>query len=265
MKRQVILMAALAAFAGPAVAGGGSDPQALKLIAQLKAASGGAALDKPVAFHEQGEFVRDGVPGTYDAYGDLRAMRTMAIHRFKDHVDRGGFDGHDAWRQGSDNVVRRISDPTERSIARLDAYLTLGGYFYPNRFPAIFHAEGQRFADGRLYDVVTVIPAGADNVHLWLDARSHRLARMTTDSERQAYAEVSDYRQVDGAWVGFANHETEPGHVTDMKLTSFRYTPVDPATFTPPVEGGVMTGRTKAATRGPGDRRGLNARSPSAV
>jgi len=43
-----------------------SDPAALKLMAACKTASGGAALDSPLAFHETGTILRDGKTGTYE-------------------------------------------------------------------------------------------------------------------------------------------------------------------------------------------------------
>ena len=126
------------------------------LIALCKTASGGAALDRPVAFHEQGTFERDGVRGAYDEFGDLRTLRTVGIHHFADHEDAGGFDGKQVWRRGADGVVRHINDPGVLAAARLGAYVTIGGYFYPNRFPAVFKYRGRQIVDDTPFDVVSV-------------------------------------------------------------------------------------------------------------
>ncbi len=67
-----------------------SDSVALKLMAACKAASGGAALDRPAAFHEVGTIVRDGMSGTYEMYADLHALRTACIHTIEGKIGGGG-------------------------------------------------------------------------------------------------------------------------------------------------------------------------------
>jgi hypothetical protein len=235
MKLAIAVVAAaillpLAASGAPAE---GSDPAALRLMAECKAASGGAALDRPAAFHEQGAFTRDGAKGAYDEYGDLHQLRTTGVHHFADHTESGGFDGKVGWHEGPDGAVRRITDPAVIAGMRSDAYVTIGGYFFPDRFPAVFRSRGRQVADGRAYDVVDVTPADGDSINLWLDAKTHRVARLTTDADR-GYADVFDDRRVDGTWIGFASNQIEPDHRTELRLSAYRYTPLDPTVFSPP-------------------------------
>ena len=211
-----------------------ADLTATKLLAECKAASGGRALDRPRAFHEHGTFTRDGVSGTYDEYGDLVGMRTRGTHVFPDHSDAGGFDGHVVWRHKADGSISSTSDPTALRDARTDAYLTVGGYFYPDRFPVVSHSLGQRSADGRVFDVVGVTPEGGSPVELWLDKASHRLTRITTGAERGAYAEVFDYRKIEGTWIGFASRQVEAGHKVELRLISYVYEPLNESHFTAP-------------------------------
>jgi hypothetical protein len=217
-----------------AVTGEPVDQQAGKLMAECKTASGGAALDRPQAFHEHGTFVRDGIGGIYDEYGDLRGLRTVGVHIFTDHTDRGCFDGKSAWHQGPDGVVHRTADPAMNRDARTDAYITIGGYFSPDRFPAVFRARGRRTENGRTYDVVETIPAGGSMVDLWLDTASHRLGRITTDAHRNAFADNSDNREIDGTWIGFHSRQVESGHHLELRLESYRYVPLNPARFVAP-------------------------------
>lgn len=231
---RAVLAATLLTMLGATTAASAVDSAGIKLMSQCKAASGGGALDRPRAFHEHGTFTRDGVSGTYDEYGDLVGMRTHGTHVFADHSDGGGFDGHVVWRQKADGSVSGTSDAAALRDARTDAYLTVGGYFYPDRFPADVRSLGRRSADGRAFDVVEVTPEGGSPVDLWLDERSHRLTRITTGAERGAYAEVFDYRQIEGTWIGFASRQVEAGHKVELRLTSYAYEPLDESHFMAP-------------------------------
>ena len=134
--------------------------QGARLMAQSKAASGGAALDSPAGFHEVGTFVRDGASGTYEVWGDLRALRSTASHTLGRNTFTNGFDGKTSWAVGPDGSVRKSDSSEALAEARLGTYLTIGGYFYPERFPARFEYVGRKQADGADYDVVRVTACG---------------------------------------------------------------------------------------------------------
>jgi len=212
-----------------------SDAVALKLIAQCKAASGGAALDRPAAFHEAGTIVRDGHAGTYEMYADLHALRTAGIHTLDGKVGGGGFDGQSAWHVGADGKVVISHDAAELAGERSGAYVTIGGYFYPDRFPARFRYLGRKAAGGASYDVIEVAPAQALPVSLWLDLRTHRLERLSAaDGAVQMEGEVLAYRRVAGTWIGFKNRQREGDHTMVQTLATYDYVPLDPARFAPP-------------------------------
>jgi hypothetical protein len=213
----------------------GSDARALELMAELKAATGGAALDRPQAFRERGVMVRDGREGTYETFGDLVGMRSTSAQSFGEMSMRGGFDGHSAWHAGPDGKVQASTEEATLKGERLGTYLTVSGYLYPERFPASFHYVGHRDVDGRGYELVAVTPQMAETAELWLDAKSHRLARMkTTDGGVAVEGEVGDWREVDGTWVGHALTIRQGGHEVRLKLTEFRYVPREEARFEAP-------------------------------
>lgn len=224
----------LAATARDASALSGAD-KAAKLIAALKAASGGAALDRPDGFHESGTLVRDGKAGVYEYWGDLRTLRSAGGHTVDGASGAGGYDGKAAW--SIDPKGRVFIDATPKAVkaARLGAYVSIGGYFYPDRFPARFVYRGRRRQGAAAYDVVAVTPEGGDTAELWLDRQSHRLARLVADSDGvHSEGEIVRYQVVDGTWIGFELSQSEGPHHMTQQLEHYVYGPVDPARFSPP-------------------------------
>ena len=212
-----------------------AEEQGARLMAQLKAASGGSALEAPAGFHETGAVVRDGVAGTYEVWADLRALRSVATHSLGGHTRTGGFDGRVAWAVGPDGAVRTDSSPGGLASARLGTYLTIFGFFYPDRFPARFEYRGRREADGAAYDVVTATPQDGLPADLWLDVRTHRLQRITgTDGETKFEGIVKRHEVVDGIWVPFELSQTEGAHRMTQEVKSLTYGPVPPERFAPP-------------------------------
>jgi hypothetical protein len=147
----------------------------------------------------------------------------------------GGFDGRVAWSVGPDGAAHTDTTHEGLAAARLGTYLTIGGYFYPDRFPARFEYRGQREADGKPYDVVTVTPADSLPADLWLDAATHRLQRVSGMEGAVAFTGVVDrYQIVDGVWIAFALTQTEGSRQRVQTLTSFVFEPVPAERFSPP-------------------------------
>lgn len=231
---------AFAFSAGPAcgsplpAAAHGSDARALRLMAQLRKASGGPALDHHDAFHETGTVIRDGHAGTYEMYGDLHSVRTAGVHTIEGVFGAGGFDGEAPWRAGSDGKAVYNRDPKAAREARSEAYFTVGGYNWPDRFPATFTYVGVRRGEARDYDVVQVTPEGGAPTDLWLDRRTHRLRRITvTSAGETASADVLAERRVDGVVIGFKSRQKEAGHVMVQTVATYRHVPLEPNRLTP--------------------------------
>ena len=221
-------------FAADGAQAGGGDKAAL-LMQQLKAASGGAALDQPDGFHESGTLVRDGKAGVYQYWGDLRTLRSAGAHTVAGATGMGGFDGKAAWTVDPSGKVFVDASPKAVREARLGAYISIGGYFYPNRFPAAFAYQGRRRHAGVVYDVVEVTPKDADSAQLWLDVHTHRLMRLSAQADGvESVGDILRYQVVDGTWIGFALSQKEGSHQMTQQLTSYVYGAIDPARFSPP-------------------------------
>ena len=228
-----ILAAALATAASAAPSGSAPDAKADALMAQCRAASGGAALDRHDAFHETGTILRDGHAGTYEMYGDLHALRTAGVHTLDGKYGGGGFDGAVAWHIGPEGKVSTTTDPAALREARASAYFTLSAFNWPGRFPARFAYVGRKTYQGRPFEVVRVTPEGGDPADLWLDANTHLLERISLEGAGPAYADILENRTIDGVVIGFKSMQVEKDHKMLQTLATFDFVPLDAKRLSP--------------------------------
>jgi hypothetical protein len=213
------------------------DPasEGARLMAQLKAASGGAALDAPAGFHEKGDVVLEGARGTYEVWGDLHALRSVATHTIGGSTSTGGFDGQTAWSVGPDGAAKTDTSPEGVAAAKRSTYLTISGFFYPDRFPARFEYRGRKEAEGTTYDVVTATPADSLPTDMWLDVRTHRLQRIDGVEGTTKFAGVVKRSEfVDGIWCPFELSQTEGDRHMTQNVTSVVFEAIPPERFAPP-------------------------------
>jgi hypothetical protein len=129
------------------------------------------------------------------------------------------------------------SDPASLVEAILTNYLSVNGFFFPDRFPA--HALYLRSAQeaGRKFDVIEITPRGGRAFEAWFDGQTHLIGRVVdTHGSPAARVEASDYRRVDGLMVAFKLDVYAPdGTLADRgALTSFRCGAIDLMIFQPP-------------------------------
>ena len=131
--------------------------------------------------------------------------------------------------------MKRLTAPDVVAEQRLAAYVTVTGYFFPDRFPARFEYAGRREARGIAYDVVTVTPEDAPSIDLWLDTESHRLQRLTGQNGDLSYeSEIRRYDAVDGVSVPAEMVQTVGGQTIRHKVLTLEFTDVADARFAPP-------------------------------
>jgi hypothetical protein len=213
------------------------DPvfEGARLMGELRAASGGAAVDAPKGFHETGVVVENGQTSTYETWGDFHELRWSGAHTSGGATRATGFDGHVAWTRGADGVVRTDTSPAGLAGARLGAYLTIAAYFYPDRFPARFEYKGRRRADGESFDVVAVTPQDSVAIDFWLDARTHRLRRLVGMDGTTPFRAIVEREQiVSGVRIGSAVRQVEGEHDMAQTVTLYEFVDVPGARFSPP-------------------------------
>jgi len=219
---------ALAVLAVQAQAQGYSRT-AQKVLAQARAAAGGAAWNRLRGWHEVGR--RDGL--RYEAWLDPLRYGMRVETREPAGVAVRGFNGLGDWAITPSGAVTGIDVTKQVSQARTEAFYDVHGYFYPGRFDARGESLGVRRLQGRAYEVVMVKPWGAHPRELWFDARTHLLARMIDRSgAKPSVMSFSDYRKVGQVKVAFRIASEDGGPVREIE--SLDFAPVDRARFSLP-------------------------------
>jgi hypothetical protein len=207
----------------------GYSRTAQRVLAQARAAAGGAAWNKLRGWHEVGR--RDGLgyeawldPLRYGMRVETREPAGLAIH---------GFNGLGDWRITAAGAVTGVDVTKTVSAARTEAFYDVHGYFYPGRFDARGEYLGLRRLDGRAFEVVMVKPWGAEPRELWFDRKSHLLARLVDrGGPKPVVVSFSDYRKVGAVRVAFRIAGEDGGPVRELE--SLDFTPIDRARFSLP-------------------------------
>lgn len=216
-----------------------SDPAAhgAALLAQAKAASGGAAWDVLGGWHESGVALVGDAQGGYDTWVDLHRMGMANHHVLGGASQTRGFDGATVWLVDSQGRLHASQAPADVATARQGAYVSAWGFFFPDRFPAQRIFIGTATVDGADFDIVQATPEGGLPMELWIDRKTHLVSRMIDRSgPRASVAVMSDFRNVGGVITPFvvAESDGDPKHTLELHLNAIDFAPIDPARFAPP-------------------------------
>jgi len=218
------------AMAGPPPA----SPAAV--VAEMKAACGGAAWDRVRAWHETSVVEAAGRPPvSVETWHDMKTLKTGVINRVDGKiVRRGGFDGASYWSVGADGRVEVGRDPQRLRRHRRDAYLSSFAWFFPERFPAKIDLDGQRRWEGQVVDVLRITPENADSFEIWVDRENRHVRRIMAENE---YADLSEYRtfgDVCSATVG-RQGDGDPAYEIVLRVQTVEVTaPAPTSAFSPP-------------------------------
>ncbi|HTX48614.1 MAG TPA: hypothetical protein VME40_04400 [Caulobacteraceae bacterium] len=208
-----------------------ADAKALDVIAQAKAAMGGAAWDELKGWHEVG--VHNGA--RYETWLDPRQYGMATRESGPGGMSAHGFDGRVAWQTGADGVV--ASDDSAEAVAAAEQsdYLRLNGYFLPDRFKAAIAYVGATDEAGRTYDVVHVTPAGS-GADVWFDQETHLPSRIVIHEGASTLTiRYADYRVVGGVLAPFHTmvSDGDPTHDDDARITVLDFGATDRGLFAP--------------------------------
>lgn len=190
--RSLLLGVGLACLVGAAHAGQGYSPAAQRVLAQARAATGGAAWNRLRGWHEVGR--QGGMryevwldPVRYGLRVETHEPAGLRVH---------GFNGAGDWQIQPSGGVSGLDVTSAVSEARTEAFFETRGYFYPGRFDARGDYIGVRQHRGRAFDVVSVKPWGGEARELWFDRQTHLLRRLVAPGPSSLAIEISDYRPV---------------------------------------------------------------------
>lgn len=226
-----VLMAAglavsLAAATAHAAGGIGYSRDALRVLTQARAATGGSGWNLLRGWHETGH--RGALP--YESWLDpLRYGMRIETHE-AGGVRVRGYNGLGEWEILPGGEVHGGDGLPTAAEARTAAFLNVYGFFYPGRFDAQGSYLGVRQAQGHAYDVVKVKPYGGKPRELWFDRRTHRLGRIVDRTgPKPISVQLSDYRRVGPVTVAM-RHTIDGGDAAygqGRQVESLSFQPAD--------------------------------------
>lgn len=228
-------MVALVVATGLASASAARAPTAATVIAAAKLATGGTAWDGPQGCFEQGTHGDGGV--SYQTRFSLRDYGMRIDSERAGNKRAMGFNGKARWQTAADGKVDVRSDPASIAEGIVTNYLSINGFFFPDRFPAQFRYLRATKAAGRQFDVVEITPVGGRSLEVWFDRATHLIQRVIdTHGSPAVRVEASDYRRRDGLMVAYKLEVFGPdGAIADVgAVTSFRCGAMDSDIFEPP-------------------------------
>ncbi len=215
----------------------GYSPAAQRVLAQARAASGGAGWSLLRGWHETGHLGAAKYESWFDTLRYGMRVETRDASGLKVH----GFNGQGAWQIAPSGASTGVEDRALVAQARTEAFIGANGFLYPGRFDAHGEFVGVRQIRGKSFDVVSVHPWEGDPCELWFDRASHLLARIVDRSGPQPVTtELSDYRKVGPIKVAF--HVTVEGPspgVEDRRIDSVVFTPAEREMFSLPRPAGL--------------------------
>jgi zinc protease len=180
----------------------------------LKAQGGAAALEKVKTLDLKGDGTLSAQGQTMNAAVEVRMIRGSAIRQDMDlngqQMTLAFAGGKGTIRSGSQAMAMPPDAAAEmrKSLFRDEKFILLNAATDPNA-----KARGLKplSAGGVTYDIVEVISPENDITRLWLDQKTHLIARMTyTEEGKQVVDELSDYRAVQGVQLPFkTKHDAE--------------------------------------------------------
>lgn len=225
-----VIGAAFAAFASPASVSAAPQGAVVRVLAQSRAALGGAALQrvKVLELHSKGSF--GGLTGTGVSWQEIGSARYAESYDLPPLAGGDGYDGSAVWSRDGSGLV--WVDGGEMGRAQSIAQGFANGYalWGPGRGGATVTFTGVKNAGGRGYDVLSVVPPhAAAPFELWFDRSTHLPVRFTqTIGPNAMVTTFSQFRPVDGLMVPFAGHtESSDGNSSDTTIVQAVANPPD--------------------------------------
>lgn len=228
----------LATAAPRAVAqlGGPPPPDPRTVLAQAKAASGGAAWDALRTQHSEVSITAGPLTGRAERWSDLVTGYSTVVYGMGPVTGAAGYDAHGAWVQDATGDTQDEPDATARELAVNAAYRDRLAFWYPERALGRITYKERAEADGAVFDVVRITPEGGRPFELWINTETHLIERLV---EREAIAvrteQYMDLREVNGVWVPFRMRASRDGGQRDELVT------VERMTFNAPLPPGRLT------------------------
>ena len=229
-------MAYATTFAPAASADDARPPSVETLLAQSKAAMGGAAWDGIRSLDMKGTATMGGLTISTSSLQDLSSGQWARSVEGGPIRQREGFDGKVAWETGNNNELSIHKPPTASDVTV--TYQKAYGWWYPKRWPAKIAWAGQQQSQGKAFDVLHITPQGGVPFDLWIDAQTHFIAQVVGVVHGETeMTSLEDYRDVHGIELPFLEQVTDSTlrhHEVIQIATANVNVPVNAQDFAPP-------------------------------
>jgi hypothetical protein len=231
-----MLVCASAAHAQPKPA---SKPDPVSVLAAAKNASGGAAWDALRTQRSEVKLAAAGLEGSVERWSDIANGRSVIRYRIGPISGAAGNDGKQVWTQEESEEPKIETGAAALELAANAAYRDRLAFWYPDRARAKIEYKDRAEANGRKFDVVTIVPEGGRPFEFWIDVDSKLIERLVEQEADVTRTEVySDRREVQGVRIPFHVHtsrgDPKLDEVVDVQKLVFNE-PVTSVAFAPPV------------------------------
>ena len=235
----VLMISLAAAHAGaqaPAARAPAPDPAAL--LAAAKVASGGAAWDAMRTQHSTVKLAAANLEGTVQRWSDIATGQSVLRYSIGPLTGAAGFDGKSVWTQDGTDAAKVETAAPALELAANAAYRDRLAFWYPDRAKARIAYKERAEADGRKFDVVTIVPEGGRAFEFWIGADSRLIERLVEREADVTRTEIySDRRDVQGVKIPFLVRTTrgdpKMDEVVNVQKIAFNE-PLTDVAFGPP-------------------------------
>jgi len=214
-------------------------PDPVAVLAAAKNASGGAAWDALRTQRSEVKLAAANLEGSVERWSDIATGRSLIRYRIGPISGAAGNDGKQVWTQEEGDEPKVETGAAALELAANAAYRDRLAFWYPDRARARIDYKDRAEANGRTYDVVTIVPEGGRPFEFWIDVDTRLIERLVEREADVTRTEVySDRREVQGVRIPF-HVQTSRGdpkfdEVVDIQKLVFNE-PVASVAFGPPV------------------------------
>ncbi len=211
---------ALACHAALAQLGGPPPPDPRDVLAQAKAASGGAAWDALRTQHSRVNITAGSLAGQAERWSELTTGRSTIAFSMGPVAGAAGFDAQGPWVQDAAGDTQDERDLAARELAVNTAYRDRLAFWYPERAEARIAYKERAEADGAIFDVIRITPEGGRPFELWINTETHLIERLVEREATGVRTELyMDMRSVQGVTLPFRVRASRDGGQRDEIVT----------------------------------------------
>ena len=220
-------------------------PDPTTLLAAAKAASGGATWDGLRSQHSQVKLAAANLEGTVERWSDMTTGRSVLQYSIGPLTGAAGFDGKVVWTQDGVDPPNVETGAVALELAANAAYRDRLAFWYPERARARIVFKERAEADGRKFDVVSIVPEGGRAFEFWIHVDSGLIERLVEREAEVTRTEIyTDRRDVQGVKIPFHVRTTRGDPKFDEIVTVQKLVFNEPLTrvvFGPPADAADLT------------------------